>query len=1306
MKRLTSIFLVLAMILTLAPVNIFATDAQTPVFSDIQDTDYYAKAATALEQLDILKGYPDGTFGAEKPITRAEMAAVVCRMIDKEADSENAKGETIFSDVKATDWESGYVNIAVAEKIINGYPDGTFKPDANIKHEEAIKMVVCAMGYGDEVVMDAKDWSKGYLELADKKGISSDLNGEKGKASTRGDVAVMSYASIQVAEAEAKAASIANGTPVASVASGTYTSTQKVTLSSAVEGATIYYTTNGSEPTTKSTKYTKAITISKTTTLKAIAVKDGEVLGDVMSVVYTMDIKTPVGGGGGGGGSYTPPAPTTYTVSFDLNYEGATGAPASQTVNSGEKATEPPVPDRAGYSFSGWYKESECSNLFNFNTESISSTIVLYAKWEDSTAKIELSVNEENIFTNNDSEITYFYAELINYSGDVDVLGLYDDKNELVATMYDDGQYSENGDELSNDNIYTCALVINEEEETILNYIAKIQNTSNIASDTLAIKVIEAITETQIANMNIVDNAINEGIFELQNYETMSIEERKEVTENKLEELEENGLIVENTIIYDENSSTYTFEYESGALGAVIIGEWNENQNGIQNTRESFSKDEISVFSTINKATEIAENDEIQVVSDSSGSDLNAVILWSFNQAWDNDSYRRPFYQSTEADWESAGVDTDVIWDTIVEDYKKLDDYEIIVFSGHGAYTGYKPSSFSEKKYMSSLLLHEKATQEKDNFYKNDLKLYRIGKIQVNGGTMYAILPNFWSYYYKDGDLDGSFIFAENCEFHGKNGDVHKDMSNALTNLSAEAVIGFHNSVMADYSRELMKEYIDKLIDGGLSSTAFNNAKTIHGENDYFAGRENIGPTAYPIFCGNESASLVETDFDNGSFEEGISQGGWKKQGDVRAISKLGDLVPIHGSRLALITTGIGSGESHYEEATEGSLLYQTFKVLSGAKTLSFVYNVVSEEPMEYVGSQFDDKFKVEIKCEGQTSLISEDSVNQAGWHPIDNIDFDGGDTTTYHTRWKKVNYDISDYQNKTVTLRFIVYDVGDSIYDTAALVDNITITSSEYDAPRHAPNMYANWVGNEKFDAVSVDWKCVDDAENTYWAIHNWNNGYAGFQNRDGQHVLLLSLWDLSDGTTPTVEFALDGQSGEFGGEGTGKQVFTNYDWEKDKWYSMKIEVELTDNKIIFSQWIKEFYGEWLKTAAISYPAMNFSFDKVSAFQEDFTFNSLDRSCMLANAQGKSILTGDWVHLEKCEISSSFFPTEDATWENGVIMNTTNYCDWYSTESIVCLISGKTSLSLNGTLPTVYSLIPADLSEDYNNEWEDTILE
>ena len=119
MKRITSIFMVLAMLFTLAPMNIMAEEAQQIVFSDMADTDYYAEAATALAESDILSGYPDGTFGAEKSVTRAEMAAIVCRTIDKEADSEEAKGETDFADVASDHWASGYINIASEEGIIN-----------------------------------------------------------------------------------------------------------------------------------------------------------------------------------------------------------------------------------------------------------------------------------------------------------------------------------------------------------------------------------------------------------------------------------------------------------------------------------------------------------------------------------------------------------------------------------------------------------------------------------------------------------------------------------------------------------------------------------------------------------------------------------------------------------------------------------------------------------------------------------------------------------------------------------------------------------------------------------------------------------------------------------------------------------------------------------------------------------------------------------------------------------------------------------------------------------------------------------
>ena len=75
--------------------------------------------------------------------------------------------------------------------------------------------------------------------------------------------------------------------PTFSPAGGTFTSAQSVTISAA-EGATIYYTTDGTDPTTSSTKYdNNAITVSKTTTIKAIAVKDGHT-SSIASATYTL----------------------------------------------------------------------------------------------------------------------------------------------------------------------------------------------------------------------------------------------------------------------------------------------------------------------------------------------------------------------------------------------------------------------------------------------------------------------------------------------------------------------------------------------------------------------------------------------------------------------------------------------------------------------------------------------------------------------------------------------------------------------------------------------------------------------------------------------------------------------------------------------------------------------------------------------------------------------------------------------------------------------------------------------------------
>jgi len=77
-------------------------------------------------------------------------------------------------------------------------------------------------------------------------------------------------------------------TPTASKAEGTYTSVQSVTLTTTTESAKIYYTTNETNPTTSSTQYSSAISVGATTTLKAIAVKDGWDDSEILTVVYTI----------------------------------------------------------------------------------------------------------------------------------------------------------------------------------------------------------------------------------------------------------------------------------------------------------------------------------------------------------------------------------------------------------------------------------------------------------------------------------------------------------------------------------------------------------------------------------------------------------------------------------------------------------------------------------------------------------------------------------------------------------------------------------------------------------------------------------------------------------------------------------------------------------------------------------------------------------------------------------------------------------------------------------------------------------
>ena len=108
---------------------------KTNRYSDVAATVWYNTAVSTLSSMGIITGYPDGTFRPNAAITRAEFAAIAARF-DNDGDKTAAK----FSDI-ATHWAKDEISIAYNNGWITGYPDGTFGPQRDITRAETMTLV-------------------------------------------------------------------------------------------------------------------------------------------------------------------------------------------------------------------------------------------------------------------------------------------------------------------------------------------------------------------------------------------------------------------------------------------------------------------------------------------------------------------------------------------------------------------------------------------------------------------------------------------------------------------------------------------------------------------------------------------------------------------------------------------------------------------------------------------------------------------------------------------------------------------------------------------------------------------------------------------------------------------------------------------------------------------------------------------------------------------------------------------------------------------------------------------------------------
>lgn len=170
------------------------------VFADVGEDDAYFEALGYLKEKDIISGYPDGTFRPYQTINRAEFTKIIIGSTGEGySPLRDPSGYDIysligvpFSDVENGAWYIPYLREAKDALIIDGYPDGTFKPAQEINFAEAAKIVVNAMGY-ETAGPDPSEWYKPYVDvLSAKKAIPHTINSFDQKIS-RGEMAEMIY---------------------------------------------------------------------------------------------------------------------------------------------------------------------------------------------------------------------------------------------------------------------------------------------------------------------------------------------------------------------------------------------------------------------------------------------------------------------------------------------------------------------------------------------------------------------------------------------------------------------------------------------------------------------------------------------------------------------------------------------------------------------------------------------------------------------------------------------------------------------------------------------------------------------------------------------------------------------------------------------------------------------------------------------------------------------------------------------------------------------------------------------------------
>jgi hypothetical protein len=606
-----------------------------------------------------------------------------------------------------------------------------------------------------------------------------------------------------------------------------------------------------------------------------------------------------------------------------------------------------------------------------------------------------------------------------------------------VGSLYDDGKLS-GGDEIKGDNVYSGIFTLTESTtgQLKLRAVASVkQSTGNPISgnsEQVVVSVLADLTSKDFLDLQTTQgNAATQLVNYLggnQNNISAAMAQLSSwlQTQPAVESVEMNG------------SSGIRIKYKSGIYGAIVPSLLDANGKinvlGGSLTDPPRKKGNVIPIYKQTRGTYYGGN-SIPKVKQSSGT-LNPQIIGNRNvlifSPLEN-AISAPYVISPTITQilNNSGFDfaltTCLNQDATISVLNNLTDYGLVVMETHG---------LGGKEFGTGEVVDTNASVYKDQ-YKAMLKggklaIWKNITISVAGAIttqkdIYAIRAPFIS------DLSNNFpnsvIFNGSCE-----STMNPDLQNAFLGKGAKAYYGFSKVVHAGFCVQMADTVVKRL------------AKDLKNTQDAFmTGQiDPEAPSAAFELKWKDNYVHYADSLINGDFEYGKIYG-WTKTGDGRVISQLGSQSPTGGSYMGIISTGLGY-------TTSTGRISQTFTVYNDQSTLTIHWNFLSEEFLEWIGSSYQDYFKVVIKTSDGVEhvllnktidgLATEFGATKTDPGTLINVSpeivFDQGGV--YMTGWQTSTFDVTPYKGSRITLILTANDIGDSIYDSAILLDDIVI--------------------------------------------------------------------------------------------------------------------------------------------------------------------------------------------------------------------------------------------------------------------------